>query len=141
LKSGKLRVVIRRSLKNTIVQFVEYGQDGDKILAAASSKELAKKFGMKGPRKNIPAAYLTGVLAGQKAKGLKIESAVADFGIRKPHPKGAHFAALKGIIDSGIDIPHGGKEESLVFPDESRLSGEHTKSKLDYLSIKSKIIK
>ncbi|MHA2075285.1 MAG: 50S ribosomal protein L18, partial [Candidatus Hodarchaeales archaeon] len=29
--------------------------------------------------------------------------------------------ALKGIIDSGIDIPHSEK----VFPDENRMNGQH----------------
>ena len=36
------------------------------------------------------------------------------------------FAALKGMVDGGLDIPH---SES-VLPDESRLAGEHIDGKL-----------
>ena len=37
LRSGKTRLVVRKSLKNTQIQFVQYKEDGDKIILAASS--------------------------------------------------------------------------------------------------------
>ncbi len=142
LKSGKPRIVVRRSLKNVLIQFVEFHPDGDKILLSISSKELAKNYGVKGSLKNIPVAYLTGLLAGKRAIELKIPAAIPDLGMRKPHTGGAVFAALKGLIDSGINIPH--KEDSekqSVFPSEDRLKGDHVKIKNDYEGIKNKITK
>lgn len=142
LKSGKPRLVVRRSLKNIIVQFVEFNPDGDKIISSTSSRELGKTYGAKGSLKNIPAAYLTGLLAGKKAAKLKITEVVPDLGIRKPHTGGAIFATLKGIIDSGIKISHKADSgEKSVFPSEERLSGNHVKVKNDYGAIKNKIIK
>lgn len=142
LKSGKPRIVVRRSLKNIVIQFIEFHPDGDKVLCSTSSKELVKEYGIKGSLKNIPVSYLTGLLAGKKAAKLKISGAIPDLGIRKPHTGGAVFAALKGLIDSGIDIPH--KEDSekkSVFPSEDRIKGDHVKIKNDYEGIKNKIIK
>lgn len=142
LKSGKPRLVVRRSLKNIIVQFVEFNPDGDKIISSTSSKELTKAYGVKGSLKNIPVAYLTGLLAGKKAAKLKITEVVPDLGIRKPHTGGAIFAALKGMIDSGIKISHkADSDEKSVFPSEERLKGDHVKVKNDYEAIKNKIIK
>ncbi len=142
LKSGFTRVVIRRSLKNIVVQFVNFEPDGDKIILTTSSRELEKNYNLKGSRKNLPAGYLTGLLAGKKAAGLKIKSATPDLGVRKAHKKGVIFAVLKGLIDSGINIPHEEvSEEKSVFPDEERLKGEFVKNKQNYGEIKSKIIK
>ena len=39
LRSRKVRVVIRKSLKNTQIQLIEYKEDGDNILASANSIE------------------------------------------------------------------------------------------------------
>ncbi len=142
IKSGRLRLVIRRSLKNIIIQFIEFNPDGDKIISSSSSKELAKTYNIKGSLKNTPSAYLIGLLAGKKAIKLKIKEVVPDLGIRKPHTGGAIFAALKGVIDAGVIVPHEkvSKEES-VFPNEGRINGEHIKIKQDYAGIKAKILK
>lgn len=142
LKAGKPRLIIRKSLKNITIQFVEFHPDGDKILSATSSKELAKKYNLKGSLKNIPSAYLTGLLAGKKAGAGKIKEAVPDLGIRKPHTTGAIFSALKGVIDSGIHVTHKEvSEEESVFPNEDRIKGNHLKNKENYEEIKNKIIK
>ena len=142
LKSRLPRVVIRSSQRNIMIQFVEYSPDGDKVLSTTTSKELEKKFKLTGSRKNISAAYLTGILAGKKAKALKISKVAPDFGIRKPHKKGATFAALKGVIDSGISATHREPtEEKSIFPDKERLKGTHTKTKINYEEIKTKITK
>ena len=42
LMSDKPRLVIRRSLKNILLQVIEFGPVGDKVLIAASSAELKK---------------------------------------------------------------------------------------------------
>jgi large subunit ribosomal protein L18 len=141
LKSKLTRMVIRRSLKEIVIQFVNYSPDGDKILSTTRSTEL-KKHGLTGSKKNIPAAYLVGLLAGKKAKELKITTVTPDFGIRKPHQKGVVFAALKGVIDAGIKTSlHDSNKNEAIFPDKERLKGNHTKTKINYDQIKEKISK
>ena len=68
LLSGKTRLVVRKTLKNYLVQFVDYESKGDKILVAANSIEL-KKFGWKLSTGNTSAAYLTGFLCGSQSLG------------------------------------------------------------------------
>ena len=75
LKSRKIRIIVRKSLKNTRVQFVEYHEGGDKILASAISNDLQKEYKWKYSTATVPAAYLTGLLAGARAKekGINVE--------------------------------------------------------------------
>jgi len=120
LRARVPRAVVRLSHRNANVQFISYDPVGDKILAAATSKELAK-LGWTGATGNLPAAYLTGYLAGKRAAKSGIEEAVLDIGLKGPAKGSAVFAALKGMIDAGIDIPHG--EE--VIPAEDRINGAH----------------
>tara|TARA_Y100000310_G_C20654020_1_gene801008 strand:- start:771 stop:1199 length:429 start_codon:yes stop_codon:yes gene_type:complete len=141
LKSRKPRIIIRRSLKNITIQVVEYYPKGDKVLMTISSKELEKSHGLKTSRKNISSAYLTGILAGKKAQEKKIDSGIADMGLRAPHKKGVLMAALKGLIDSGMDIPYKKSDKDLIFPSEERLKGNHLKNKIEFGQIKEKINK
>jgi large subunit ribosomal protein L18 len=119
VKSDKIRLVIRRSLDNVTVQFIEYNPEGDRTLASAFSQEL-KKFDWKLPTGNIPAAYLTGLLAGKKAKG-KVKEAILDIGLHSSTKGSRIYAALKGVLDSGIIVPH----EKEILPDEKRIKGAH----------------
>jgi len=121
ISSGLPRLVVRGTNKHMIVQLVEANPTGDRVLASANSAELAKNYGWKIHCGNVPSAYLTGLLVGMKAKGEGLSEAVLDIGLRKASKGGRTFAALKGAVDSGIEIPHDEK----VFPDRSRLSGEH----------------
>lgn len=114
------RAVVRLSLKNANVQFITYDEKGDKVVAAATSRELSK-LGWTGSTGNLPAAYLTGYLAGKRASQNGVEEAVLDIGLKGPAKGSAIFAALKGMLDAGIDIPHG--EE--VLPTEERINGAH----------------
>src|SRR3989338_5237792 len=95
LKSEKPRLVVRKSLSNVLVQFAEYDAKGDKVLLSAHSKELAK-LGWNGNRGNIPAAYLTGLLAGKKALKKSINEAVLDIGLNVSTKGSRIYAALKG---------------------------------------------
>jgi large subunit ribosomal protein L18 len=114
------RAVVRLSLRNATVQFVDFEFEGDKVLAQASSKELTK-MGWTGATGNIPATYLTGYLAGKRAIANGVEEAVLDIGQRVPAKGSNVFAALKGMIDAGVEIPYG----EGVFPSEDRLAGKH----------------
>jgi len=119
LKSGQDRLVIRKSSKNIIVQIIRYEEKGDKILVSVNSKQLVK-FGWKAGLGNVPASYLTGFLLGNKAKG-KVDGVVLDIG-NQVSVKGARlYAALKGVIDAGIDVPHS-KE---ILPSQDRIEGKH----------------
>ena len=138
LKSKEPRAVVRKSLKHTIVQFVKLDTAGDKVIASASSIEL-KKLGWNQPTSNLPAAYLTGLLAGKRAMEHKIDSAVLDIGLHTPVKGSKLFASLRGILDAGVAIPHG--EE--IIPNEDRIAGKHISDKMsnEFEKIKTKIEK
>ncbi|MCD6383130.1 MAG: 50S ribosomal protein L18 [Thermoplasmata archaeon] len=120
LKSGLPRAVVRVTNRKVIVQIIEYHPEGDRVLATALSSDLVK-LGWKRSLKNLPAAYLTGLLAGKKAVEKGVEKAVLDIGLHVPVKGSRVFATLKGLLDAGLEIPHG--EEKL--PDEERLFGAH----------------
>ena len=117
LKSETPRLVIRHSLNNIHVQIIEYAPEGDKILSSANSSQL-KKYGWKASTSNISAAYLTGLLAG---KNSKIKQAKLDADHATLTKACRIYAAVKGIIDSGISVQI--SEE--ILPDENRIKGKH----------------
>jgi large subunit ribosomal protein L18 len=119
--SGTPRLVARTSLKNIVAEIVLAKPEGDQVLVAAHSKELTKKFGWNAHGKNLPAAYLTGLLCGLKAKAENIEETNLDIGLHTPSKGATVFGVLKGVIDAGIHVPH--SEEKL--PDKRRIEGEH----------------
>lgn len=117
--SRKSRFVVRRMINNILVQIVDFQENGDKTLASANSKELVK-FGWKAHRGNIPAAYLTGFLAGLKAKKKGVKESVLDIGLASAVKGSSVFSALKGGLDAGLKIPCG--EERL--PSQDAISGK-----------------
>ncbi len=120
LSSGKNRLVIRRFVKNILVQIVEYKAAGDKVLVSASSRELIK-LGWKMSLSSLPASYLTGLLLGKKAKKANLKEAILDTGLLQPTNKSRVYAALKGAVDGGIQVPH----SKDILPAEDRISGSH----------------
>ncbi|MGA8663478.1 MAG: 50S ribosomal protein L18 [Thermoplasmata archaeon] len=121
LKSGRTRAVVRISERRVRVALVTFDPTGDRVVAAADSTELG---GIAFPASSLastPAAYLTAYLAGLRAKASGTEEAVLDLGIRHPTAGGRLSAALKGLLDSGLDIPHGDEG----FPKADRLNGAH----------------
>jgi large subunit ribosomal protein L18 len=119
--SGKPRLVVRSTLKNVIAQIVAAKPSGDEVLVSAHSRELTKIYGWKASRKNLSAAYLTGLLCGLKAASKGINDAILDIGLHSPSKGAKVFAVLKGVLDAGVHMPH--SEEKL--PDEKRIKGEH----------------
>ncbi len=138
LKSHILRVVVRRSLKNITVQAIEYHADGDKTIFTITSKDL-KEYGWKGYGKNTPAGYLTGYLFGMKAQEKKIQEAILDQGLYPTRQGTVTFSVLKGLIDSGLKIPHDPK----IFPHEERIKGKHISEDIvkQFESVKANIQK
>ena len=125
-------ITVQTSNENVLVQVHKPEFAGDKVIASAHSRFLIAK-GWKGSRKNVPAAYLTGYLAGKKALSSGTKAAILYSGTRKYTQRMA--AALKGVIDAGLEIP--ASEET--FPDETRINGDHLKVKNDIAKIKSAI--
>lgn len=119
IKSGKTRMVIRRTNTGFVIQFVQYSKNGDKILYNMHSS-LLKRVADFPAKCNTPTAYLAGFYAAKQAKiKYGITAAIAD--INNTPSKGAViFAAVKGAIDGGINIPF---DESKIISD--RLSGSH----------------
>ncbi len=136
LKSGKLRIVIRKALKNILLQIVEYSPDGDKILLSVHSNSL-KKFGWDLHRGNVPAAYLTGLLCGKLAVEKKIEETNLDLGLYRSVKGSVQYAAVKGMLDSGLKI----KCSKEVLPTEERLEGKSVSEDVHkkFLATKEKI--
>ncbi len=91
LKSGKPRLVARKSNKHVRAQLVTLGPNGDDTLASAHSSDLAE-YGWEAPTGNMPSAYLTGLLAGLRAQEAGIEEAVLDIGLNSPTPGSKVFA-------------------------------------------------
>jgi len=127
-------ITVQISNENTLVQIHKPELAGDKVLSSAHSRSLLNK-GWKGSRKNIPAAYLTGYLAGKKALAQGIKNAVLYSGTRKYTQRMA--AALKGIIDAGLEVP----ADAETFPSDERINGKHLKVASDIDKIKSAIDK
>ncbi|MDH3191508.1 MAG: 50S ribosomal protein L18 [Nitrosopumilus sp.] len=125
-------ITVNITNENTQVQILTPGMTGDKVIAYAHSRYLLEK-GWKGSRKSVPAAYLTGYLAGKKALGQGAKDAILYTGTRKYTQRMA--AALKGVIDAGVKIP----ADSETFPPDERINGEHLKVKNDISKIKSTI--
>lgn len=124
ITSQKPLLVIRITNKNVSAQFIKPTVNGDVVLSAAHSKELAK-MGWHGSPKSTPACYLLGLLAGKKASKAGVKEAVAYNGL-VPFIRGSRIAALlKGVVDSGVAVPVG--EEA--YPSDERLTG---KSIADY---------
>lgn len=121
LKGGVPRAVVRFSGRRVEVAVVEYFPTGDRVLAQATSFELGQLEFPAGSRASTPAAYLTGYLAGLRAKAAGIENAILDLGLRRPTEGGRILATLKGLLDAGIEIPHG----EAPFPSVDRLNGTH----------------
>lgn len=137
LSSGKLRLTVRKSLKNVLVQIIEYHKGGDKTVVSASTRELIK-LGWKSARRNAPAAYLIGLIIAKKSKEKNIKEAILDAGLMGSVKYALQYAVLKGALDGGLKIPH----SKDVLPDEKRVSGEHIKN-FDietFKKIKSKFI-
>lgn len=125
-------VTVHISNKNTSVQVHRPGMTGDLVLASAHSRYLLSA-GWKGSCKNIPAAYLTGYLAGKKALAQNSREAIMYSGTRRYTDRMA--AALKGVRDAGVKVPAAAD----AFPPDDRINGEHLQVKNDVPGFKARI--
>ncbi len=116
--AGRPRFVVRVSGKNILVQVVRSEIEGDYVIAQAGSKDL-KSYGWDASGKNLPAAYLIGVIAGKKAKKAGVEHAILDMGLKRITAGNKVFAVVKGALDAGLDIPC----DSDITPSPGRING------------------
>ncbi len=108
LKSQKPRLVIRKTNRALIAQIIISEGAQDQVTLTVTSKNLLAHGWPKesqGSLKSLPAAYLTGFLAGKKAKG-KTPEAILDIGLQRNIPKSRVYAVLKGAVDAGLKVPH-----------------------------------
>lgn len=120
LRGATPRAVVRKTLNQTLVQIVEAEATGDHVVASARSLDL-KEHGWSAGTGNVPAAYLTGYLAGKRAVAKGVKDAVLDIGLQEPTRGGRVFAALQGLLDAGVQVPH----SKDILPDKERIRGEH----------------
>jgi large subunit ribosomal protein L18 len=116
----KHRLVVRVTGNHTIVQVIDVQIGGDQTLVSAHSQEL-KKMGWLASGKNTSAAYLTGFLCGKKAVKEGITEAILDMGLATSTKGSRVYAALKGALDAGMNIPH----NDVILPENNRITGEH----------------
>ena len=120
LTGKNTRFIVRKTNRYIICQFVRSENAQDKVISHTLSKELMgygwpKSYSMK----NLSAAYLTGFLAASKV-GKEIKDAALDIGMIRSTRGGKIYAALKGAVDAGIDIPH--SED--VLPEMKRIEND-----------------
>lgn len=127
----KYRLIVRFTNKDIITQIAYSRIEGDMVVCGAYSHELPR-YGIKVGLTNYAAAYATGLLLARRHltklsmadayKGVEevngedynVEQegerapfrAVLDIGLARTTTGAKVFAAMKGVADGGIDIPH-----------------------------------
>jgi len=128
----KYRLIVRFTNKDIICQIAYSRIEGDVVVAAAYAHELPR-FGIKSGLTNYAAAYCTGLLLARRhLKKLKLDGTykgleeatgaeyyvekegdnaapfrcVLDVGLARTSTGAKIFAAMKGVADGGIDVPH-----------------------------------
>lgn len=133
IKGGRTRMVVRKSNKSVLVQFINFAPDGDRTLLTVGSAYLAKHY--KWPAKrNVWTAYLAGLAAGKLAKQKGVKEFVLDIGMHMPSKGSVVFAALKGAADSGLSVNF----DKEMVP-ESKISNPPDKYKSAFNEAKGKI--
>ncbi|GJD08415.1 60S ribosomal protein L5 [Galdieria sulphuraria] len=137
--SPKYRLVVRFTNRDIVCQFVYARLEGDHILSAAYAHELPR-YGIKVGLTNFAAAYATGLLLARRTlKKLNLDEvyvgkeSVDDVGLIRTTTGNKVFAAMKGAVDGGVDIPHNEKrfpkytKEEGFKPEELRyrIFGQH----------------
>ncbi|MED5485851.1 MAG: 50S ribosomal protein L18 [Candidatus Thermoplasmatota archaeon] len=135
LKSGLPRAVVRVSNTQITCQLTNYSKEGDKVVTSMTGADLQKHgYPNDASKKSVPASYLTGFALGKKAVSNGINEAVLDIGLSTASSGSRVFSALKGMIDAGLEIPHG--ED--VLPSDERINGGHISDSLSKVLDKTK---
>ena len=116
LKSNLPRFVVRKTSSRIIIQIVEYSPEGDKTISSVCSDELSD-FGWELGIKNIPAAYLSGLLIGKKSPK---KEAILDSGSRTLKKDSFIYYAVKGAQEAGMNL-----HASELPVSQERMFGQH----------------
>jgi len=131
----KYRIVVRHTNRDVILQVLSSKINGDYVLAYAYAHEL-KRYGINFGHTNYASSYAAGLLLGRrvlqklgldkKYEGVKNANgevfhitakddgprpftALLDVGLKRTTTGSRVFAALKGAVDAGVNIPHSEK--------------------------------
>jgi large subunit ribosomal protein L18 len=126
VKSEVPRAVVRFTNRRVLVAVEAFDPAGDRVVGAAESPELTEVGFPEKSLTSTPAAYLTGYLAGLRVVAAGESEAVLDAGLLRPTRGGRLLGALQGLLDAGLEIPHG----DAGMPPKERLSGAHLKAPL-----------
>jgi len=107
---------------------VTWAAEGDKVALNVTGNDLVKKFSWPDnmSKKSVSASYLVGYALGKAALAAGHEDAVLDIGLAASTPGGRVFAALRGMVEAGLNVPH--SEE--ILPDDDRINGAHIDDKV-----------
>jgi len=146
----KYRLVVRFSNRNVVCQIAYATMAGDKVMCAAYSSELPR-YGLKMGLTNYAAAYCTGLLLARRmlnklgldkhyegntedvGEDYNVEAAddaprpfqcILDTGLKRTSTGSKVFAALKGALDGGLDIPHNEKRFVGYDPESKEFDAE-----------------
>lgn len=101
VKGEMPRMIVRKSNRYLLVQFIEFKPDGDRTIFTITGSGLSKLF--KWPSKrNVWSAYLAGLYAGKEASKKGVKEFVLDIGMQTPSKGSVLFAALQGAVDAGL---------------------------------------
>jgi len=158
----KYRFVVRFTNRQVICQVAYSTLIGDKIVTAASSKELPA-YGIPVGHSNYAAAYATGLLCARRClKKLELDSIIKgkevadgeefhieeedteqrpfkcllDVGLRRTTIGARMWGSLKGAVDGGLYIPHSTKN----FPGSSPAEDKGGEGSYDAEEHKNKIL-
>ncbi len=135
IKSGKPRMVVRRSNRSVTVQFIEFQPKGDRTKVTVTGKNLQKQFGWPSKR-NVWTAYLAGLYAGKLALKKGVTDFVLDMGMYVATRGSVVFAALKGASEAGLKTSF----DEGVVPSE-KLSSPPETLKQQFEDVKNRIMK
>jgi large subunit ribosomal protein L18 len=119
LKSGKPRLVVRKTNRYIIAQIVTSKEAQDRVVVGLTSKKL-RELDWPYSLKSIPASYLTGLLLGKMAREKGIEEAILDIGLQRITKGNRVFAAMLGA-SKFLNIKHSPE----ILPAEERILGKH----------------
>ncbi|BDA49617.1 60S ribosomal protein L5 [Coccomyxa sp. Obi] len=146
----KYRFVVRFTNKDVICQIAYATVAGDVIVASAYSHELAN-YGLTVGLTNYAATYATGLLLARRVltkfgladtyvgqeeatgedynveaadEGPRPFTALLDTGLKRTSTGSKVFAALKGALDGGLDIPHSDKRFVGYSSEDKKLDPE-----------------
>ncbi|XP_063902254.1 large ribosomal subunit protein uL18-like [Zophobas morio] len=149
--SPKYRFIVRFTNKDIITQIAYATIEGDHVMTAAYSHELPR-YGIKVGLTNYAAAYATGLLCARRIltklnladayKGkeecdgelYQVEEnetgprpfrCFLDVGLARTTTGAKVFAAMKGAVDGGLDIPHNEAGKRLCGYDKDSKSLDH----------------